>query len=338
MSRTVDAQVQRAIETAERAGRLVTADTPRGATALRTRHKAGRLASPAPGAFARPEYWQQLSRDEQDLHLIKTESHRHRDWIFAGASAGLLHGLEIPFALRGRICVATSVRSHSSSSTRTQRIRVDEDETVVVSGVPATSLVRTVFDCTRGSSLRLGLPVADSALRALSKDPLANGTNTELRELMEQVDLRFSGHRGIENTRRTLALADGRAESGGEPFSGQPSTSWASRLPSCRSRSRTRSFRAGCSALTWDTCARMAAGCSSSLTGLASAARAVTRASFRATGRESASRTSASMAGRSCAWAGRSLPTTTFSQCFAIATGFRAAEFDGWLGARPNLA
>lgn len=216
MSRTVDAQVQRAIETAERAGRLVTADTPRGATALRTRHKAGRLASPAPGAFARPEYWQQLSRDEQDLHLIKTESHRHRDWIFAGASAGLLHGLEIPFALRGRICVATSVRSHSSSSTRTQRIRVDEDETVVVSGVPATSLVRTVFDCTRGASLRLGLPVADSALRALSKDPLANGTNTELRELMEQVDLRFSGHRGIENTRRTLALADGRAESGGE--------------------------------------------------------------------------------------------------------------------------
>ena len=216
MSRTVDAQVQRAIETAERAGRLVTADTPRGATALRTRHKAGRLASPAPGAFARPEYWQQLSRDEQDLHLIKTESHRHRDWIFAGASAGLLHGLEIPFALRGRICVATSVRSHSSSSTRTQRIRVDEDETVAVSGVPETSLVRTVFDCTRGSSLRLGLPVADSALRALSKDPLANGTNTELRELMEQVDLRFSGHRGIENTRRTLALADGRAESGGE--------------------------------------------------------------------------------------------------------------------------
>ena len=216
MSRTVDAQVQRAIETAERAGRLVTADTPRGATALRTRHKAGRLASPAPGAFARPEYWQQLSRDEQDLHLIKTESHRHRDWIFAGASAGLLHGLEIPFALRGRICVATSVRSHSSSSTRTQRIRVDEDETVAVSGVPATSLVRTVFDCTRGSSLRLGLPVADSALRALSKDPLANGTNTELRELMEQVDLRFSGHRGIENTRRTLALADVRAESGGE--------------------------------------------------------------------------------------------------------------------------
>lgn len=216
MSRTVDAQVQRAIEAAERAGRLVTADTPRGATALRTRHKAGRLASPAPGAFARPEYWQQLSRDEQDLHLIKTESHRHRDWIFAGASAGLLHGLEIPFALRGRICVATSVRSHSSSSTRTQRIRVDEDETVVVSGVPATSLVRTVFDCTRGASLRLGLPVADSALRALLKDPLANGMNTELRELMEQVDLRFSGHRGIENTRRTLALADGRAESGGE--------------------------------------------------------------------------------------------------------------------------
>lgn len=216
MSRTVDAQVQRAIEAAERAGRLVTADTPRGATALRTRHKAGRLASPAPGAFARPEYWQRLSRDEQGLHLIKTESHRHRDWIFAGASAGLLHGLEIPFALRGRICVATSVRSHSSSSTRTQRIRVDEDETVVVSGVPATSLVRTVFDCTRGASLRLGLPVADSALRALSKDPLANGMNTELRELMEQVDLRFSGHRGIENTRRTLALADGRAESGGE--------------------------------------------------------------------------------------------------------------------------
>lgn len=216
MSRTVDAQVQRAIETAERAGRLVTADTPRGATALRTRHKAGRLASPAPGAFARPEYWQQLSRDEQDLHLIKTESHRHRDWIFAGASAGLLHGLEVPFALRGRICVATSARSHSSSSTRTQRIRVSEDETVVVSGVPATSLVRTVFDCTREASLRLGLPVADSALRALSKDPLAYGTSGELRGLMEQVDLRFSGHRGIENTRRTLALADGRAESGGE--------------------------------------------------------------------------------------------------------------------------
>ena len=222
MSRTVDAQVQRAIEAAERAGRLVTADTPRGATALRTRYKAGWLVSPAPGAFARPEYWQRLSRDEQDLHLIKTESHRHRGWVFAGVSAGLLHGLEIPFALRGRICVATSARSHSSSSTRTQRIRVSEDETVVVSGVPATSLVRTVFDCTREASLRLGLPVADSALRALSKDPLAYGTSGELRGLMEQVDLRFSGHRHREHPAHAGARRRASRERRGVGSQGSP--------------------------------------------------------------------------------------------------------------------
>ena len=74
-----------------------------------------------------------------------------------------------------------------------------------VSGVPATTLERTVVDCARILRPAQGLVVADSALRG-GADPAVIGT------ILEECGRR----RGIVQAREVLELADPRSESPGE--------------------------------------------------------------------------------------------------------------------------
>lgn len=77
------------------------------------------------------------------------------------------------------------------------------------SGLPVTSLERTVVDCTRSLGTASGLVVADSALR-LGAEPAA--IDAILRDA--------AGGRGVVRARRVLAWADGRSESRGRPSPG----------------------------------------------------------------------------------------------------------------------
>jgi very-short-patch-repair endonuclease len=75
----------------------------------------------------------------------------------------------------------------------------------VVSGLPVTSLERTVVDCACRLPGREALVIADSALH-LGADP----------DGVADLLARRSGRRGVARAREVLAAADGRAESPGE--------------------------------------------------------------------------------------------------------------------------
>lgn len=80
-----------------------------------------------------------------------------------------------------------------------------ERDRAEISGVPVTSLERTVVDCARALREPQALVIADSALR-LGAD--WNLVGKILRE--------SAGKRGVRRAREVVALADGRSESPGE--------------------------------------------------------------------------------------------------------------------------
>ncbi len=84
---------------------------------------------------------------------------------------------------------------------------VSGDAFAIASGVPVTSLERTVLDCARPLGFREGLAVADSALRVWS-----------LRQegLLAYVGSMNSGYRGSAQARMSAARADARNANGGE--------------------------------------------------------------------------------------------------------------------------
>jgi very-short-patch-repair endonuclease len=124
-----------------------------------------------------------------------------RRGIIAGVSASALHGakwvdvtapLEI---IHGNRNPLPGIRVHSDA--------IDEDEIVVVGGVPATTPCRTALD------LGCWYPRSE-AVAAI--DALARATDLK----MSDVDLlaqRYPGRRGIRQARATLGLVDAGAQS-----------------------------------------------------------------------------------------------------------------------------
>jgi len=123
-------------------------------------------------------------------------------------SAALIHGME----LLGRLPVetVTLTRPPGSTSRRTCRTGIrfhiaelPAGHVVNRRGLPVTSAARTVVDLARASAFRAGVVVADSALRSrrVSKADL---------DLCLTTCARWPG---IQNARRVVAFADGRAES-----------------------------------------------------------------------------------------------------------------------------
>jgi hypothetical protein len=147
----------------------------------------------------------EISRRERHLREARATILSLGDqWRAARRTAAVLHGLP----LLGRAPAAaqlTRPRTTSlvRSSSRHRHINgLLDHETVVLNGLPSTSLARTVFDIARRESFRSGVVVADAALRAGM--PL-----DELRAVLED-------HRswpGARRARTVVAFADGRAES-----------------------------------------------------------------------------------------------------------------------------
>lgn len=207
MSHKVDAEVSRILDAAEREGRHAVAHTSRGRNALARRRERGQLVSPWPGYYARATTWESLERDARDLMLLKTLTHANPSYVLAGPSAAIAHGLWVPNALRGPIHLATSAKAHTSHTTRIRRHIIEGDETAHPLGMAATSLERTVFDCLRACDLRLGLPIADSALRV---------PGASLDQFRAYFARMTGGYPGAGRARETLSRADPRSGSAGE--------------------------------------------------------------------------------------------------------------------------
>ena len=175
--------------------------------AMRRALKRGYVVEPAPGIYARVEYWKNCSLEQQVWHKISALRKVHPEWIFAGATAGFVHGLSVGHDELKTVCVATSRRTHARQGHGITRIVVTNDNAVERNGVRVTSFVRTVYDCMRRVGFGQALAVADSALRAkgLTADRLARNLS------------KLCGRRsGLQRVLEVVALADGRSESGGE--------------------------------------------------------------------------------------------------------------------------
>ena len=80
-------QIDALLDQTENAQRCAHSSDPLIQKGLYRRYRAGDLARPYPGLFARAEYWNQLNEPEQSLHAARTLSRLHPNWVFAGITA-----------------------------------------------------------------------------------------------------------------------------------------------------------------------------------------------------------------------------------------------------------
>lgn len=196
----------RHLDVAERRRLCLVATSPGESRLLRRGVQAGAITCVRRGMFSRTGYWGQLDPCERALHMARTLSLRHRSWVISHASAALVHGMGVPYRIASPIHFVTHSRGGGRLGPGLVHHRCDALEWDVFDGVRATSPVRTVCDCAATYPLPDALAIADSALRS--------GIVT--REQLEAHLAGRPGSRGVARSRRVVALADSRAESGGE--------------------------------------------------------------------------------------------------------------------------
>jgi predicted transcriptional regulator of viral defense system len=128
--------------------------------------------------------------------------------VVSHVSAAVLHGLPV-WGLPLDVVQVTRNRRRTGARCGT-RVHMHSaplaaDETVVVDGVPCTSMARTVVDVARAAPFETAVVSADAALRC-GLDRAALG----------EALLRARGWQGVPAARRVAAFADGRSESVGE--------------------------------------------------------------------------------------------------------------------------
>ncbi len=189
---------------AEARQRCVFAHAPNIRRMLRTRFDKGLLVMPFEGIFARPSYWNALSKPEQSLHILRTLNANHPNWVFSHFSAAQAYGLYVGFHLYSPIHLRADYHARSA---RFERHFIPSEDYEIVSGLKVTSLLQTLFDCARSARFDDALAIADSGLATsdLSKD-----------ELIEYTKRTWHGHKGIRKALEVFSHADPRSESGGE--------------------------------------------------------------------------------------------------------------------------
>ena len=208
MPRSSITEIMSAFEPVEREGLLLS--TPDGARrrTLRRWTEQGRLISPHPGLFARPEHWSAMSRTEQEICRLRTLAKLHPAWMFCSYSAAVLQGLSVSHSLLDRVHLALpdGGRGRDSKAVRYHRFR----SLLLPShaqGVLVTEIMYTVAECLLDAPFRAGLAIADSTIHRglLSKEALVAYVGAVTRN-----------KQGAARARMIAQLADGRAESGGE--------------------------------------------------------------------------------------------------------------------------
>lgn len=205
MPRTRTSEIEGLLDRAEAAGTCLSVRESSLRRALRRRVLEGKLASPLPGLFARARLWDALPPTKRTLWTMRGLARLRPGLVFCGPSAAVAHGLEVPDRAQRRVHVAVPEGRHATRCPVARHIETVRP--VMASGVRATPLVRTTFDCMRWLGLRNGLVVADSALRdgGLSKETL-----------QRYVSSMRTGFHGAAQARLTASLADARSENGGE--------------------------------------------------------------------------------------------------------------------------
>lgn len=206
MNNRTRAEVDELFRSAEESGRLVIGESRTIRKRLERLVDSGRAFRPSRGVYVRADYWRGLDGRQKALHVMRTLTERDHETVFSHVSAALAHGLEVPWRHARRLHAVTAGRGAPRTHGWVVRHSGPAADAVMVGGVRATPLMRTVFDCLRTLDMPEGLAVADSALRV---------GGLEMDELRSFFDGRraYDGHL---HAVRTLHLADKRSENGGE--------------------------------------------------------------------------------------------------------------------------
>lgn len=174
--------------------------------------RAGELVRLHRGSYASGQAWRALSPGQQCVQRIFAHhqlsvSRSPMLLTYSHTSAARLHQLRL-WKVDDRVHLiqpfANTTQQRSPQIVR-QFAPLEDTETVILSGVKATSLARTVFDCARILPYRQALIIADQGLR--------NGVS---RQDLQALADRFAGHKGIRTARRIVTDASDLAESPGE--------------------------------------------------------------------------------------------------------------------------
>lgn len=174
--------------------------------AIGRRVKRGSMVRVHRGLYAAKEYWERLDPHEQLRHIIRSLGQWHEKWVFCGASAAVMHGLECSYRQLRPIHVAVD-RHRRAKNRANMRYHVLQDpDAVVLDDTNVTSIPRTLVDCAAMMPQRYAMAPIDSALRQ---------EKITREQLLAYVDA-LPMLRDRERIRAVLAKGDGGSENGGE--------------------------------------------------------------------------------------------------------------------------
>lgn len=206
---SVQDEVEEALDAAEERGMCLCVKSDRTSKLLNRRADSGAVVTPFPRVYARTAYWKSLSPSARSLHVIRAVAALHPEWVFCGTSAAIAQGLQVSEPNPSMVHALDTKRGKGRHSKHVVRhpVHDGEDEKYeIVAGVKVTPMDWTISDCLRELPMPAGMAVADSALRdyGLTQENLASFIKAQQHT------------RGYRQALRTISLADGRSENGGE--------------------------------------------------------------------------------------------------------------------------
>lgn len=164
------------------------------------------------GCYILSDTWKALGPRRQALERILAHAHgtltsSTGGFVYSHLSAARLHGLFV-WGVDDKVHILHSARPSSDRWGKDvcgHTENFTEDDVVVVQGLRATTLERTIFDSARMLSYPKALVVMDHGLRV--------GAD---RRVLSQLAAVSAGKRGVRTLRKALDNADPRSESAGE--------------------------------------------------------------------------------------------------------------------------
>lgn len=142
--------------------------------------------------------------EEQPMHLLEAAQGRlPRGAAFSGFTAAWLHGLDVAPCSPIEVTVSENAGVSARRGMAVRRSALREGDVVVLRGMPATSMARTLAELCARLSLAEAVVIADAALHQ---------GRLRLEHLQSWVKSNRK-HHGIANLRRVITLAEPAAES-----------------------------------------------------------------------------------------------------------------------------